>query len=479
MDKVRHDKGKEVHDRLDFGEGSRERRTREGSHYSSARTLSARPERLKVRDRLSYNNGHVFDRLGINHKYRYYDRDCSRHMKSGRDSESSSSSVSKSDSSDGRHRKSKSKRHKPTDEDDLMMPWMCAEQKKYVKDPVEIHNIKQKDRETIEDFMERFKVETERIKRAPESKGRKRVSLTRTPKEILTAEAGKFQPPPPMVTPVEKRSSNKFCDFYNDKGHSTDEYGGSSMEVLYENCFNWLRTEVKNQMVSATTSLTGFSRETIWPLGQLRLLNKENSSGTIHSPAMLKFLADGGIVTIRSTILVPVECAMMITSSEEVAIRGTLSVKGRIELCSLLKENLDIFAWQPSDMTGVPRSVAEHRLNTREGYSLVRGRNVLGIHDYHGREKLCPDKTEAVLQLPSLRTIKEVQSLNGKLASLNRFLSKSAEKSLPLFKTLKNCIKKINFHLTSKAKQAFKQLKQHLSELPLPVALIGFFTAYI
>nr|GEX10889.1 reverse transcriptase domain-containing protein [Tanacetum cinerariifolium] len=33
----------------------------------------------------------------------------------------------------------------------------------------------------------------------------------------------KFQPPPPMVTPVEKRSSNKFCDFHNDKGHSTDE----------------------------------------------------------------------------------------------------------------------------------------------------------------------------------------------------------------------------------------------------------------
>ncbi|GJR29149.1 hypothetical protein Tco_1105381, partial [Tanacetum coccineum] len=26
-----------------------------------------------------------------------------------------------------------------------------------------------------------------------------------------------------MVTPVEKRSSNKFCDFHNDKGHSTNE----------------------------------------------------------------------------------------------------------------------------------------------------------------------------------------------------------------------------------------------------------------
>ncbi|GJX57247.1 reverse transcriptase domain-containing protein [Tanacetum coccineum] len=38
--------------------------------------------------------------------------------------------------------------------------------------------------------------------------------------------------------------------------------------------------------------------------------------------------------------------------------------------------------------------------------------------------KSCPDKTDTVLQLPSPQTIKEVQSLNGKLASLNRFLSK-------------------------------------------------------
>ncbi|GJQ92949.1 reverse transcriptase domain-containing protein [Tanacetum coccineum] len=84
--------------------------------------------------------------------------------------------------------------------------------------------------------------------------------------------------------------------------------------------------------------------------------------------------------------------------------------------------------------------------------------------------KPCPDKTEVVLQLPSPRTIKEVQSLNGKLASLNRFLSKSAEKSLLLFKNLKKCIKKSDFHWTPDAEQAFKQLKQHLSKLPLLVA---------
>ncbi|GJV55503.1 reverse transcriptase domain-containing protein [Tanacetum coccineum] len=57
--------------------------------------------------------------------------------------------------------------------------------------------------------------------------------------------------------------------------------------------------------------------------------------------------------------------------------------------------------------------------------------------------KVCPEKTEAVMKLQSPQTLKEAQSLNGKLASLNKFLSKSAEKSLPFFKTLKRCIKRV------------------------------------
>nr|GFB36952.1 reverse transcriptase domain-containing protein [Tanacetum cinerariifolium] len=43
-----------------------------------------------------------------------------------------------------------------------------ATRKKYVKDSVEIHNIKQRDGETLEDCMERFKIETGRMKGAPE-----------------------------------------------------------------------------------------------------------------------------------------------------------------------------------------------------------------------------------------------------------------------------------------------------------------------
>ncbi|GJT21771.1 reverse transcriptase domain-containing protein [Tanacetum coccineum] len=79
---------------------------------------------------------------------------------------------------------------------------------------------------------------------------------------------------------------------------------------------------------------------------------------------------------------------------------------------------------------------------------------------------VCPDKVEAILSLPSLKCLKEVQKLNEKLASLNRFLSKSAEKSLPFFKALKKCMKKSDFQWTAEAQATFKQMKKLIAELP-------------
>nr|GEW96325.1 reverse transcriptase domain-containing protein [Tanacetum cinerariifolium] len=247
---------------------------------------------------------------------------------------------------------------------------------------------------------------------------------------------GKFQPSPPMVTPVENRSSNKFCDFYNDKGHNTDEFKGreegntsqryapaiyfkrvkeimfpplttssgvegplvieaemgghmihrmymdegSSMKIHYEDCFNRLQPEVKNQMVQATTSLTGFSGETIWPLGQLRILviigDADHSTRAWMNFMILRSLSPyNGIIGrsgIREIQAVPSTAHGMLKFPEvgsrlenfkvalhpdvpdqEVAIKGMLSAKGCTELCSILK-NLDIFAWRPSDITGGP-----------------------------------------------------------------------------------------------------------------------------
>nr|GEW79685.1 reverse transcriptase domain-containing protein [Tanacetum cinerariifolium] len=295
MDKVRRDKRKEVHARLDFREGSYEKKAREDSHHSSARTLTAKPERLKVRDRLRYGDRYVLDRLGhrrqsafdrlsetyspsttksrpgrtnskdhphgrsrprrlgasnegcledrerfrgvgesynYSYSYSYHDRDRSRHIKRRRDNESPLSIVSKSDSKEDpftpriRNFESSRRTRMPNNvktydgtgdpEDHIKifqaaaqvkrwaMPTWChmfnsaligaarvwfdelpsesvdsykdlkaaflayfMQQKKYVKDPVEIHNIKQNDGETIEDFMKQFKVEIGCMKGAP------------------------------------------------------------------------------------------------------------------------------------------------------------------------------------------------------------------------------------------------------------------------------------------------------------------------
>ncbi|GJX68727.1 reverse transcriptase domain-containing protein [Tanacetum coccineum] len=505
-----------------------------------------------------------------------------------------------------------------------------------------------------------------------------------------------------MVTPVDKRCSNKFCEFHNDKGHITNECmqlkkqieelvkasklshfikeirqdrdkqkggkkeapakekvtaiymiqpwqrmtrqkvmlsfahvneitfpplsankgtegplvieaeimghaihrmyvdGGSSMEILYEHCSNRLRPEIKSQMVPATTSLISFSGETIWPLGQLRLLvtigdakhftkawmnfmivrSPSPYNGIIGSPGiieiqvvpstahgMLKFPTNATIKDStrktkagRENFKVAIHADF---SDQEIALGGTLAIEGRTKLCALLKRNLDIFAWQPSDMTRVPwqkkrgQAPEQAKVIQAEVQNLVEAGNMREVyyHDWlsnpvlvkkhdgswrmcvdftdlnkacpqdcyplseidwksHTEAELlrdieemfctlrkinmklnpkkctfravegmfqgymigpegikpCPEKIEAVLQLPSLRTIKKVQSLNEKLAGLNRFLSKSAEKSLPLFKTMKKYIKKSYFYCTLEVEQAFKQLKQHISELPMLVA---------
>ena len=48
-----------------------------------------------------------------------------------------------------------------------------------------------------------------------------------------------------------------------------------------------------------------------------------------------------------------------------------------------------------------------------------------------------PDKIRAIMEMAPPRNVKEVQSLNGKIAALNRFVSRATDKCLPFFRTLK------------------------------------------
>ncbi|GKC62331.1 reverse transcriptase domain-containing protein [Tanacetum coccineum] len=381
------------------------------------------------------------------------------------------------------------------------------QQTKHIKDLMEIHHIKQRNGESTKDFMERYKAEVLDVEGAPKcmkisefmhgithpNRSRKKAPepwrqpeegnkpnfkkgfknkqssdrkpdrfslLTKTLKEIFALEKRKFKAPPPMVTPAEKRDSNKYCEFHVDTGHSTDECmqlrkqidemiksgeedetegpmiieaeigghfvhriyvdGGASSEVLYEHCFVRLWPKIRSQMILATTSLIRFSGETIWPIGQISLLvkigNEEDSTfawmnfmvirlpsqhnGIIGSTGirkihvvpsttheMLKFPVKGGMVTIQSSRVIPMECAMIFRPNTQhpmtsqvleekikvaihpeypeqtIAIGSTLTKKGHTKLCALLRQNLDVFAWKPTDMTGIPRHIAKHRLN--------------------------------------------------------------------------------------------------------------------
>ena len=52
-----------------------------------------------------------------------------------------------------------------------------------------------------------------------------------------------------------------------------------------------------------------------------------------------------------------------------------------------------------------------------------------------------PDKIWAIIEMAPLRNAKEVQSLNSKVAALNRFVSRATNKCLPFFRTLKKFFK--------------------------------------
>nr|GEX01450.1 reverse transcriptase domain-containing protein [Tanacetum cinerariifolium] len=137
--------------------------------------------------RESYDNSHSSYGTGINHRYRYPDRDRSHHMKRGKDSESPLSSVSKSDSNSFtpriRNFKSLRKTQIPNNvktydgtgnlEDHIKIFQAAGEEERWAM-PTWCHMFNStligdaRDGETIEDFMEWFKVETGRMKGAPE-----------------------------------------------------------------------------------------------------------------------------------------------------------------------------------------------------------------------------------------------------------------------------------------------------------------------
>nr|GEX14808.1 reverse transcriptase domain-containing protein [Tanacetum cinerariifolium] len=140
---------------------------------------------------------------------------------------------------------------------------------------------------------------------------------------------------------------------------------------------------------------------------------------------------------------------------QTIAIGSTLTEEGRKELCehrlNIHEGCLPVRQKKISTKQEVIRDIEEMfkilreinmKLNPKKCTFGMREDMLLGYKVNADGLKVCLDKVEMVLNLPSPKCLKDVQKLNEKLTSLNKFLSKSAEKSLPFFKTLKKCTKK-------------------------------------
>ncbi|XP_075658841.1 uncharacterized protein LOC142628679 [Castanea sativa] len=157
-------------------------------------------------------------------------------------------------------------------------------------------------------------------------------------------------------------------------------------------------------------------------------------------------------------------------------------------LTIFLKENQDVFAWSHEDIPGIDPSVMVHKLNVSSSFSPVRQkkrvyapeqdraivkevqklqeadfiRKVYYLDWLANGIEVNPEKVKAIIELSPPRTVKEVQSLNGKVAALNRFVSRATDKCLPFFRTLKR-----SFECTDECQKAFEDLKVYLSASPL------------
>nr|GEV08641.1 reverse transcriptase domain-containing protein [Tanacetum cinerariifolium] len=481
---------------------------REDSQNSSAKTLSARyrnpSERPQIQGRLRNNDGNVFGRdrprsRGRSHgieesycntyssyktweKHRYHSHDTwrSSSMKRGRNSESSLSRVSKTGTSEEGHEKSKPKRRKPTDEEDLTVPWSCedvdpftpqkarmtnnvntyygtgdpkdhvkifqaaaqlerwaiptwchmfnstligtARQKKYVKDSVEIHNIKQKDGETIEEFMERFKIETGRMKGAPECmrifgfmhgslKLIKRLNehVPKTLEEMMTATLRKqIEELPSDMTRVPRSIAEHRLNIregYSPVGQKTGAAPERAKAIQVEHDGSW-------RMCADFTDLNKACPQDCYPLLEIDW-------------------------KVKSLCGYPFKCFLdaykgyhqiQMTEQDEKSRPSTLvtrQISRNLEIYVddlVIKSHMETELLRDIEETFCTLQKINMKLNPKKCMFRAAEGMFLGYMINPEGIKLCPDKTKAVLQLPSLRTIKEI---------LANFLVKKPDDSPP------------------------------------------------
>ncbi|GJW23046.1 reverse transcriptase domain-containing protein [Tanacetum coccineum] len=323
--------------------------------------------------------------------------------------------------------------------DDLMKALLenYLQQKKCIKDTIEIHNIKQWEGKSTEDFVKRYKLESRDVKGAPECMrifgfvhgiinpelikhlhGKILKIVDEMIRVTTSFLRGKWQP---RITSRRNRFHHGNSKRVprgkilrrEDFGTNRDEDEGTKGPMIIEaeiggHCIHRMYVDGG----SASETLIGDEEHSAsaWmnfvvvrsPSSYNRIIGRPGVRKLQAVPSMthgmLKLLVEGGVITLKSNMLVPLECALVSGPErvkvainpeymeQTVMIGFTLTEEGHNKLCGLLQQE---------------RVFLGYKVNTR------------GL-------KVCPNKVDAVLSLPSPKCLKDVQRLNGKLASLNR-----------------------------------------------------------
>ena len=132
------------------------------------------------------------------------------------------------------------------------------------------------------------------------------------------------------------------------------------------------------------------------------------------------------------------------------------------------------------DMLIKSKTLEDHLINLEENFSVIKTNKVrinlakctFGVAVGKFLEfmliergiEMNPTKCKAILEMRSLTTLKKVHRLNGGIAALSHFMSRSAEKCIPFYKMLK---KDKTFAWGDDCKKAFSQLKEYLYSPPI------------
>ncbi|XP_076939914.1 uncharacterized protein LOC143608884 [Bidens hawaiensis] len=227
---------------------------------------------------------------------------------------------------------------------------------------------------------------------------------------------------------------------------------------MYRQCFDLLEDKDRQQLTPVNAPIAGFNQSIEYPLGQLTF-QVELSDGvhsrtedvdflvmeTPHShydiilgrKAIGYFIANPSIAHGILGVPTPTGIAMIYANKEcnmaerkklpqkilktnksqevkkwvlnkefpeqSITIGPTISEEARAALKRLLIKSIDVFAWTPADMTGVPRNKAEHELKVNSAFVPV----------VQKRRRMGPDQAKAcdeqVQQLVDAGIIREIQ----------------------------------------------------------------------